>query len=87
MLLLALKDLLHRRAARVARICESTKRDRRYSKTEEAKYRAVVEATEELADQLPTLIFLQLNSGYLYALDTSEQAMRKAREENARLDA
>ena len=59
MLLLALKDLLHRRAGRLARICESLKRERRYSKAEEAKYRAMAEATEELADQLPKLISLQ----------------------------
>jgi hypothetical protein len=86
MLLLALKDLLYRRAGRLARICESMKRDRRYSKTDEVKYRAIAEATEELAEQLPKLIFVQLNSGYLYALDTMEQEIREARQEDARLD-
>ena len=84
MLLLALKDLLHRRAGRLARICESLKRERRYSKAEEAKYRAMAEATEELADQLPELIFVRLSSGYLYALDATEQAMREARGEGTR---
>jgi hypothetical protein len=38
----------------------------------------MAEATEELADQLPKLIFVQLSSGYLYALDATEQAMREA---------
>ena len=84
MLLLALKDLLHRRACRLARIGESMKRERRHSKTEEAKYRAM--ATEELADEMPRLTFVQLKSGYLYALDTTEQAMRGARGEDAHLD-
>ena len=84
MLLLALKDLLHRRACRLARIGESMKRERRHSKTEEAKYRAM--ATEELADEMPRLTFVQLKSGYLYALDTTELAMREARGEDAHLD-
>jgi hypothetical protein len=85
MLLLALKDLLHRRACRLARMGESIKRERRHSKAEEAKYRAT--ATEELADELSKLAFVQLKSGYFYALDTMEQAMRKAREEDAHRDA
>jgi hypothetical protein len=76
MLLQALSDLLHRRAGRFARISESMKRERR-------KYRAMADATEELADELPKLAFVRLNSGYLYALDTIEQAMRGAREEDA----
>ena len=59
MLLLALKGLLHRRAGRLARIGENMKRERRYAKAEAAKYRAMAEATEELADQLPKLISLQ----------------------------
>jgi hypothetical protein len=79
MLLQALRDLLHRRAGRLARICEGMQRERRYSKAEEAKYRAMAEATQELADELPELAFVRLNSGYLYALDTIEQAMREAR--------
>jgi hypothetical protein len=77
--------MLHRRACRLARMGESIKRERRHSKAEEAKYRAV--ATEELADELSKLTFVQLKSGYLYALDTTEQAMREAREVDARLDA
>jgi hypothetical protein len=84
MLLLALKDLLHRRACRLSRMGESMKRERRHSKAEETKYRVM--ATEELADELPKLTFVQLKSGYLYALDTIEQAMREAREEDASLD-
>jgi hypothetical protein len=84
MLLLALKDLLHRRACRLARMGESVKRERRHSKAEEAKYRAM--ATRELADELPRLTFVQLKSGYLHALDTTEQAMREVREECAHLD-
>jgi hypothetical protein len=84
MLLLALKDLLHRRACRLARIGESMKRERRNSKAEEARYRAM--ATEELAEELPKLTFVQLKSGYLCALDTIEQAMREAREECTHLD-
>ena len=59
MLLLALKGLLHRRAGRLARIGDNMKRERRHSKAEEAKYRAMAETTEELADQLPKLISLQ----------------------------
>jgi hypothetical protein len=82
MLLLALRDLLHRRAGRVTRICESMKRERRYSKAEEAKYRAMAEATQDLADELPKLAFVRLRSGYVYALDTTEQAMREAHKEN-----
>jgi hypothetical protein len=85
MLLLALKDLLHRRACRLARMGESMKRERRHSKAEEAKYRAM--ATEELADELPRLTFVQLKSGYLYALDTMEQAVREVREGCAHLEA
>ena len=58
-LLLALQDLLRRRAGRLARIGDNMKRERRHSKAEEAKYRAMAETTEELADQLPKLISLQ----------------------------
>jgi hypothetical protein len=64
---------------------ESIKRERRHSKAEEAKYRVM--ATEELADELSKLTFVQLKSGYLYVLDTIEQAMRETREEDAHLDA
>jgi hypothetical protein len=85
MLLLALKDLLHRRACRLTGMSESMKRERRHSKAEEAKYRAM--ATEELADELSKLTLVQLKSGYLYALDATEQAMRETREEDAHLDA
>jgi hypothetical protein len=66
MLLLALKDLLHRRACRLARMGESMKRERRHSKAEEAKYRAM--ATKELADELPKLTFVQLTVGNTFRL-------------------
>jgi hypothetical protein len=86
MLLLALEDLLHRRAGRLARVCESMKRERRYSKTEEARYRPWPRRLRNLPTNCPSSYSCSLSLATSTCSIRIEQAMRETHEADVHLD-